>query len=116
MKPLAHRCRRLVSEDWHGWYTIPLTLAVGFGFVEHGYAKIIHDPAVFIGILHALRVPAATVLGWATILVELFGGAAVLFGLFIPLATVPMAVVLLVAILRRGCAKPARTRAVTPPR
>jgi putative oxidoreductase len=99
MSSLAHRCRRLVSEDWHAWYAIPLRLAVGFGFIEHGYAKIIHDPAVFVGILHALQVPAPVILGWATILVELFGGAAVLFGVFIPLATVPMAVVLLVPIL-----------------
>jgi putative oxidoreductase len=35
---------------------------------------------------------------WATILVEILGGLAVLAGLFIPLASVPMIAVLLVAI------------------
>jgi putative oxidoreductase len=39
------------------------------------------------------------VLGWATILVELFGGAAVLLGALVPLASIPMTVVLVVAIL-----------------
>ena len=34
---------------------------------------------------------------WATILVELLGGAAVLLGAFIPFVSVPMAIVLLVA-------------------
>jgi len=38
-------------------------------------------------------------LAWATILVELFGGAAVLLGALIPLASIPMTVVLLVAIV-----------------
>jgi putative oxidoreductase len=37
-------------------------------------------------------------MAWLTILVELFGGLAVLLGLLVPLASVPMAAVLLVAI------------------
>jgi len=37
-------------------------------------------------------------LAWATIAVEIAGGLAVIAGLFIPLASVPMIVVLLVAI------------------
>jgi putative oxidoreductase len=48
--------------------------------------------------LHALGLPAATLLSWATVLVELLGGLAVMVGGFIPLASVPMAFVLLVAI------------------
>ena len=37
-------------------------------------------------------------LAWATILIELLGGLAVFLGAFIPLASVPMAAVLFVAI------------------
>ena len=37
-------------------------------------------------------------LGWATIIVELVGGLMILAGALIPLATLPMAIVLLVAI------------------
>lgn len=80
------------------WYAIPLRLIVGYGFMEHGYAKLARGPQGFADILQALGMPAPTVLAWATILVELIGGFAVLVGLQIPLASIPMAVVLLVAI------------------
>jgi putative oxidoreductase len=42
--------------------------------------------------------PAPGLLAWTTILIELFGGLAVLLGAFVPLASIPMAIVLLVAI------------------
>jgi putative oxidoreductase len=98
MRNLINRCRQLVPTSWHKTYAIPLRLIVGLGFMQHGYAKILHGPDAFTSILHALQVPAPAVLGLATILVELVGGAAVLLGVFIPLASVPMAIVLLVAI------------------
>ncbi len=80
-----------------GCAAIPLRLIVGYGFMAHGYAKIVHGPEHFVGILHAIGVPAPELLGWATILVELVGGVAVLVGAFVPLVSVPMAAVLLVA-------------------
>jgi putative oxidoreductase len=48
-------------------------------------------------ILHAIGVPAPHFMAWLTILIEVFGGLAVLLGAFIPLASVPMAGVLAVA-------------------
>jgi putative oxidoreductase len=80
------------------WYAIPLRLIVGYGFMEHGYAKLARGPHSFANILQALGVPAPTWLSWATILVELLGGLAVFVGAFVPLATLPMALILLVAI------------------
>ena len=38
-------------------------------------------------------------MGWLTILVEIFGGLAVLLGALVPLASIPMAAVLLVAMI-----------------
>ena len=70
---------------------------VGYGFIEHGYAKLLKGPDAFASILHALGVPAPHLMAWATILVELFGGVAFLLGAFLPMASVPMAAVLLVA-------------------
>jgi putative oxidoreductase len=82
-----------------GWplYAIPLRLIVGFGFMEHGYAKLAVGPESFTAILHALGTPAPALFAWITILVELLGGLAVLLGALIPLASLPMAVVLAVA-------------------
>src|ERR1700761_1083826 len=89
---------RLTSPPLQAWQAVPLRLIVGFGFMQHGYAKLARGPEHFIAILHALGVPAPELLAWATIGVELLGGLAVLLGLLIPLASMPMAVVLLVAI------------------
>lgn len=79
------------------WSAIPLRLIVGYGFMEHGIAKLLRGPDAFPAILHAMGLPAPHLLGWATIAVEILGGAAVLCGAFVTLASVPMAVVLLVA-------------------
>jgi putative oxidoreductase len=81
------------------WYAIPLRLIVGYGFMEHGYAKLARGPDTFVHILTALSVPMPGLAAWATILVELFGGLAVLLGALIPLASVPMIAVLVVAIV-----------------
>src|SRR5207302_3990190 len=80
------------------WAPIPLRLILAYGFMEHGFAKLARGPDAFPAILQALGVPAPHLMGWLTILVEIFGGLAVLLGALVPLASVPMAVVLLVAI------------------
>ena len=79
------------------WAPIPLRLIVGFGFMQHGFAKLSKGPEAFTVILHAIGVPAPHLMAWLTILIEFFGGLTVLLGAFIPLASLPMAGVLLVA-------------------
>jgi putative oxidoreductase len=81
------------------WAAIPLRLVVGFGFMEHGYTKLIKGPAAFVSIIHALGVPYPHVMAWVTILIELLGGFTVLIGAFIPLISLPLAGLLLVAML-----------------
>jgi putative oxidoreductase len=72
------------------WYAVPLRIIVGYGFVEHGYAKLVRGPGAFIGILHAIGMPFAHLFGWATILVEILGGLLILLGAFVPLTAAPM--------------------------
>jgi putative oxidoreductase len=96
---LLARCSHLFPSLRQAWYAIPLRLIVGYGFMEHGYAKLARGPDNFAGILHALGMPASVLLAWTTVIVELLGGLAVFVGAFVPLASVPMAFVLLVAIL-----------------
>jgi putative oxidoreductase len=81
------------------WAPIPLRLIVGYGFIEHGFAKLARGPDAFPAILQALGVPAPHLMGWLTIVVEIFGGLAVLLGALVPLASIPMATVLLVAMI-----------------
>jgi putative oxidoreductase len=79
------------------WAPIPLRLMVGYGFMQHGIAKLSKGPEAFALILHAIGVPAPHLMAWLTILIEVFGGFMVLVGAFVPLAALPMAGVLLVA-------------------
>jgi putative oxidoreductase len=79
------------------WAPLPLRLIVGYGYMAHGYAKIVKHPEAFANILAALHVPAPHLMAWATIVIELAGGLAMLLGAFVPLISIPMAVVLAVA-------------------
>jgi len=79
------------------WAPLPLRLIVGYGFMEHGFAKLARGLDAFPAILQAIGVPAPHVMGLLTIATEILGGLAVLLGLWVPLASIPMAAVLLVA-------------------
>ena len=80
------------------WAPIPLRLIAGFGFMEHGFAKLSKGPDALAAILHALAVPAPHFMAWVTILTELLGGLAILLGAFVFLVSLPTAALLLVAI------------------
>ncbi|HSC45935.1 MAG TPA: DoxX family protein [Candidatus Acidoferrum sp.] len=79
------------------WALFPLRLLIGFGFIQHGFAKLSRGPDAFAAILHALGVPAPHFMAWLTILTELLGGVAILLGAFVFLASIPLSVLLLVA-------------------
>ena len=79
------------------WTPIPLRLIVGYGFLAHGYAKWARGADFFAATLAGLHVPQPHLMSWLTIAVEILGGTAVLLGAFVPLASVPMAIVMLTA-------------------
>ena len=79
------------------WAPLALRLMIGFGFMEHGFAKLSHGPEAFAAILQAMGVPAPHLMAWLTILTEIGGGLAVFLGALVPLVALPMAAVLLVA-------------------
>src|SRR3979490_1268655 len=93
--PLTLSSRSVIAR----WAPIPLRLIVGYGFMQHGFAKLSRGPDAFAVVLHAIGVPAPHLMAWLTILIEIFGGLAVLLGALVPLASIPMAAVLLVAIV-----------------
>jgi putative oxidoreductase len=92
--------KRLTRFPMARWSPIPLRLIVGFGFMQHGFAKLSRGPDAFAAILQAMNVPAPRFVAWSTILTELLGGLAVLLGAFVTIASVPMAAVLLVAMFK----------------
>jgi putative oxidoreductase len=82
------------------WAPIPLRLIVGYGFMEHGFAKLSKGVESFAAILQAMGVPDPHFMARLTILIELFGGFAVILGVFVPIVSVPMTALLLVAIFK----------------
>jgi putative oxidoreductase len=85
------------SHTLAGWWALPLRIVVGYGFIAHGLAKLLRGAPAFAAILHQLGTPVPVALAWATIVVELVGGLAVMIGAFVPAVSAPLIVVLLVA-------------------
>jgi putative oxidoreductase len=82
------------------WAPLPLRLIVGYGFMMHGYLKLERGVDVFVAALGGLGIPHPQLMAWLTVAVELLGGLAVLAGAYVALASVPMAIVLFVAIAK----------------
>src|SRR5215468_3743616 len=49
------------------WSVLVLRIVIGYGFIAHGYAKVMNGPEQFIATLNALHVPAPSIMGWLTI-------------------------------------------------
>jgi putative oxidoreductase len=89
--------RDMRRGSWHQFAALPLRAIVGFGFMQHGFAKVSKGPDAFAGLLQALHVPAPHLSAYLTIAVEIFGGAALLMGAFVALVSIPTIIVLLTA-------------------
>ena len=101
MKTLSDFVLKLLARSpMARWSPIPLRLIVGYGFMQHGSAKLSRGPDAFATILQRMGVPAPHLMAWLTILTELLGGLAVLLGAFVTIVSVPMAAVLLVALFK----------------
>jgi putative oxidoreductase len=101
MGPRIREITMLLMGRWDAgarWAPIPLRLIVGYGFMEHGFAKLARGPEAFATILHDIGVPGPHFMAWTTVLIELLGGLAVILGAFVTPASIPMAAILLVAI------------------
>ena len=86
-------------SDLARWAILPIRLLVGFGFIEHGLAKLSRGTDAFADILQHLGVPLPQVAAWLTIGTEVLGGLALLLGAFVIWASIPTAMVLLVAMV-----------------
>jgi putative oxidoreductase len=80
------------------WAPVPLRLMVGYGFTMHGVLKLERGVDVFAAALDGLGLPAPHLLAWSTVVIELAGGIAVLVGAYVGWVSIPMIIVLLVAL------------------
>ena len=92
------RFRQLDQHPFAPVAPLLLRLMIGYGFMVHGFAKLSRGPDSFAGILHSIGVPAPHFMAWVTTLTELLGGIAIGLGAFVTFVSLPLAVILLVAI------------------
>jgi putative oxidoreductase len=70
---------------------------VGFGFLAHGLAKWNRGPEGFARLLQQIGTPAPVATAWMVTLVEVLGGLALILGLLVAIASIPLLVTMLVA-------------------
>ena len=89
-----------MSYRFAPWVPLLLRLVTGYGLMAHGVAKLARGPGAFIAVLEGMHVPAPALMGWLAIGTELLGGFAVAIGAFIPVVWLPIAAVLVVAMVK----------------
>ena len=79
------------------WAILPLRLVVGYGFMAHGIAKWGRGPEHFGQLLQQIGVPLPVATAWIVTLLEVFGGLAILLGVLVAVASIPLIASMLVA-------------------
>jgi putative oxidoreductase len=82
---------------WGPWVPLPLRLIIGFGFMAHGWAKLSRGPGGFAKLLAQIGAPLPETTAWMSTFVELLGGLAIFVGAFVEVVSVPLIVMMLVA-------------------
>jgi putative oxidoreductase len=82
---------------WRKWATLPLRLVIGYGFMAHGWAKLSRGPEGFAKLLEQIGAPLPVVTAWVSTFIELLGGLAILAGALVAAVSVPLIVMMLVA-------------------
>jgi putative oxidoreductase len=83
---------------WGQFAPLPLRLIIGFGFMAHGWAKLSRGPAGFAKLLAQIGAPQPEATAWASTFLELLGGLAIFVGAFVEVVSVPLIVMMLVAL------------------
>src|SRR5215471_8705209 len=89
---------KLSSETlWRQWAPLPLRLIIGYGFMAHGWAKLSRGPEGFAKLLEQISAPLPVVTAWVSTFIELLGGLAILVGALVAAVSIPLIVMMLVA-------------------
>jgi putative oxidoreductase len=82
---------------WNQWVPLPLRLVIGIGFMVHGWAKLSRGPSGFAKLLSQIGAPLPEATAWVSTFVELLGGLAIFVGAFVEVVSVPLIIMMLVA-------------------
>ena len=84
-------------QGYHRWAPLFLRLVIGFGFMDHGWAKLSRGPEHLEQLLVQIGAPFPCFTSWASPLVEIFGGLAIFLGAFVMITSLPLIAIMLVA-------------------
>jgi putative oxidoreductase len=87
----------ITTEGYDRWAPLFLRLVIGFGFMDHGWAKLSRGPEHFEELLVQIGAPFPYFTSWASPLVEIFGGLAIFVGAFVMITSLPLIIIMLVA-------------------
>jgi putative oxidoreductase len=91
---------KLLNETlWRQWAPLPIRLIIGYGFLAHGWAKLSRGPEGFAKLLEQIGAPLPEATAWVSTFVEILGGLAILAGAFVTVVSIPLIVMMLVAML-----------------
>ena len=76
---------------------LPVRLIAGAGFLLHGWAKFHRGPDKFAVLLHQVGVPFPSLMAWLGTMTELAGGIALIVGVLVAFACIPLIGTMLVA-------------------
>ena len=82
---------------WGQFAPLPLRLIIGFGFMAHGWAKLSRGPSGFANLLAQIGAPLPEATAWVSTFMELLGGLAIFVGAFVEIVSLPLIVMMLVA-------------------
>jgi putative oxidoreductase len=82
---------------WRQWAPLPLRLMIGYGFLAHGGAKLSRGPVGFAKLLEQIGAPLPEATAWVSTFIEVLGGLAILAGAFVTAVSIPLIVIMLVA-------------------
>src|SRR4029077_11732585 len=82
---------------WRKWAPLPLRLMIGYGFMAHGWAKLSRGPEGFAKLLAHIGAPLPEDKAWVSTFIELLGGLAIFAGAFVAVVSLPLIVLMLVA-------------------
>ncbi len=75
-----------------------LRIVVGLVFLVHGYSKFSAGSDTVAGMFATIGIPAAMLMAWIVILIEFFGGLALILGAGTRLAALLLGIIMVVAI------------------
>src|SRR5262249_12131071 len=83
---------------WRQGAPLPLRLVIGYGFMAHGWAKLSRGPEGFARLLEQIGAPLPEATAWVSTFIEILGGLAILAGAFVAVVSLPLIVMMLVAL------------------